>query len=43
MYKIVRKIGNPNGDLSFEVAEVKVLNVNQELLNKIDKERKYIY
>ena len=36
-------IGNPNGDLSFSKAEGKIIKVPQELLEKIDKERKYIW
>lgn len=39
----VTAIGNPNGDLSFSKAKGKVLDVDQELLNKIDKNRKYIW
>ena len=40
---IVTAIGNPNGDLSFSKEEGKVLKVDQELLGKIDKERKYLW
>ena len=40
---IVTAIGNPNGDLSFSKEEGKVLKVDQELLDKIDKERKYLW
>lgn len=36
-------IGNPNGDLSFSKAEGKILDVPLELLDKIDKNRKYIW
>lgn len=39
----ITAIGNPNGDLTFSKAEGKVLDVPQELLDKIDKERKYIW
>lgn len=39
----ITAIGNPNGDLSFSKAKGKVLNVDKELLDKIDKERKYIW
>ena len=35
-------IGNPNGDLSFSKAEGKVLDVNPELLDMVDKNRKFI-
>lgn len=36
-------IGNPNGDLSFSKAEGKVLDVNPELLDMVDKNRKFIW
>ena len=39
----ITAIGNPNGDLFFSKAKGKVLSVPQELLNKIDKEGKYIW
>lgn len=39
----ITAIGNPNGDLSFSAAKGKVVNVDKELLDKMDKERKYIW
>ena len=40
---IVTAIGNPDGDLSFSEASGKVLEVDIELLDQIDKDRKYIW
>ena len=39
----VTAIGNSNGDLAFSKAEGKILDVDSELLNEIDKNRKYIW
>lgn len=40
---MITAIGNPNGDLSFSKAKGKLLNVPLELLDIIDKKRKYIW
>ena len=39
----ITAIGNPDGDLSFSEASGKVLEVDIELLDQIDKDRKYIW
>lgn len=39
----VTAVGNPNGDLSFAGASGKVLDVDPDLLDIIDKDRRYIF
>lgn len=39
----ITAIGNPDGDLYFSKAKGKVLDLEQELLDKIDKKRNYIW